>query len=264
MKKLVLGALVLSVSLFAKDVSSYLNGSYQSTDKVKSALSANGLKVIGEYDAMGDAKHHVVVYTCPGLKKLASKPTRGFASVQKVMIDAEKKNLVMTNPEYFMEAFLQDDNDAKIAAKVSSKLSAAFGTLKGGASTLEDDDIAGFHFMMGMPYYDDMIEVAEGKGLAAKLEKNAKGKIVFTQKVGKATVYGIAMPKIEKTYVKTINAEAHAAFLPYMVMIEGDKAMILHGKYYLAISNPTLSMGDFMGISSTPDDIEDYITALFK
>ena len=264
MKKLITAVLFLSISLFAKDVSSYLNASYQPTDKVKSALSANGLKVIGEYDAMGDAKHHIVVYTCPGILKLASKKDRGFAAVQKVMIDAEKKSLVMTNPEYFMAAFLQGDNDTKIAAKVTSKLSAAFGTLTGGASTLEDDDIADYHFMMGMPYYEDMIEVAEGKGLAAKLEKNAKGKIVFTQKAGNATVYGIAMPKIEKEYVSTIKAAPHAAFLPYMVMIEGDKAMILHGKYYLAISNPTLSMGDFMGISSTPDDIEEQITALFK
>ncbi len=264
MKKLILALLFLSASLFAKDISSYLNGSYQSTDKVKSALSANGFNVIGEYDAMGDANHHVVVYTCPGLLKLASKENRGFAAVQKVMVDSEKKNLVMTNPEYFMPAFLQDDNNPKIVAKVASKLSAAFGTLKGGVSTLEDDDIAGFHFMMGMPYYEDMIEVAEGKDLTATLEKNAKGKIVFTQKAGNATVYGIAMPKLEKTYVTTINAGAHAAFLPYMVMVQGDKALILHGKYYLAISNPTLSMGDFMGISSTPDDIEEQITALFK
>jgi len=264
MKKLVLALLFLSVSLFAKDISSYLNAAYQSTDKVKSALSANGFKVIGEYDAMGDAKHHVVVYTCPGLLKLASQKNRGFAAVQKVMVDGEKKNLVMTNPEYFMPAFLQDDNNPKIVAKVASKLASALGTLTGGTSTLEDDDISGYHFMMGMPYYEDMIEVAEGKGLAQKLEANAKGKIVFTQKVGDATVYGIAMPKLEKTYVTAVEAQDHAAFLPYMVMITGDKAMILHGKYYLAISNPTLSMGDFMGISSTPDDIEEYMTALFK
>ena len=259
MKRIILALIFLSFSLFAKDVSSYLNGKYQSTDKVKSALNSNGFKVIGEYDAMGDTQYHVVVYTCPGLTKLASKETRGFAAVQKVLVDSKAKNLVFTNPEYFMAAFLQDDNNPKIAAKVSSKLHTAFGELIGGTSKLEDDDISGYHFMMGMPYYEDMIEVASGEGLSATLE--SKANVVFKLKINGATLYGASM-KNEKEFVPAIEASAHAAFLPYMVLIEDNKAKILHGKYYLAISNPQLSMGDFMNISSTPGDIEDYMTTL--
>lgn len=49
-----------------------------------------------------------------------------------------------------------------------------------------------------------------------------------------------------------------------MVLIEDNEAKIMHPKYYLAISYPKLSMGDFMSISSTPDDIEDYMKGLFK
>lgn len=259
MKKLFLTLIFLSVSVFAADVNSYLYGSFESSDKVKSSLSDNGFEVVGEYDAMGDAKHHVIIYTCPGLKKLASNETRGFASVQKVLVDSDKNALVFTNPEYFMAAFLQDDNDAKISKKVGSKLTAAFGSLKGGVSKLEDDDIAGYHFMMGMPYYEDMIELASGKELAKNLE--SKGDVVFKLNVGKATLYGVSM-KNEKKFINAINAAPHAAFLPYMVLIEDNKAFMLHGKYYLAISNPLLSMGDFMNISSTPGDIEDYLTSL--
>ncbi len=264
MKKIFLALLMLSVTAFAANISTYLYGSFQPTNKVKSNLTSNGFTIVGEYNAMGDAKHHVIVVTTPGLKKLASKKSRGFAGVQKVLVDAKNKSIVVTNPEYFMSAFLQDDNNPKIAKKVSSKLSAALGTLKGGKVTLEDDDIAGFHFMMGMPYYEDMIEIADGKGLASKLEKNAKSNLVFKLKVGKATLYGIAMPKLEKEYVNAIKAAPHAAFLPYMVLVEGNKAFMLHGKYNLAISNPNLSMGDFMHISSAPGDIEDALTALFK
>jgi len=44
--------------------------------------------------------------------------------------------------------------------------------------------------------------------------------------------------------------------LPYTVLIEGDKAYTLHAKYYLALSYPLLSMGQFMTISSVPDAIE--------
>jgi len=264
MKQIIFALLFLSFSLYAKDISTYLNGKYQTTDKVKSTLNSNGFKVVGEYDAMGDAQYHVVVYTCPGLTKLASKETRGFAAVQKVLVDSKAKNLVFTNPEYFMPAFLQDDNNPKIMTKVSSKLNAAFTDLKGSELKLEDDDIAGFHFMMGMPYYEDMIEIAEGKDLAKRLAANAKDDIVFKLNVGHATLYGINMPtkEGEKSYVPAIEAAPHAAFLPYMLLIEENNAYILHGKYYLAISNPNLSMGDFMNISSAPGDIEDYMTDL--
>ena len=47
-------------------------------------------------------------------------------------------------------------------------------------------------------------------------------------------------------------------------MVEGDTAKILHPKYYLAIAYPNLSMGEFMSISGTPGDIEEYFTSLFK
>jgi len=116
-----------------------------------------------------------------------------------------------------------------------------------------------------------MIEVAKGKNLAQKLQTNAGDNIVFKIDMPKATLYGVAMPteKGEKYYVSEIKGQKHAAFLPYMVLIEKDsdgeqEAKTLHPKYYLAISYPNLSMGEFMGISGTPGDIEDYFTALFK
>jgi len=259
MKKIILAIVFLSVSVLAEDISSYLYGSYKSVDQVKSSLKANGLEIIGEYDAMGDAKHHVIVYSCPCLKEASSKKSRGFAAVQKVLVDSEKQALVFTNPSYFMSAFLQADNDPAVAKKLNAKLEAGFGALKGGVSKLASDDISGYHFMMGMPYYEDMIEIASGEGLGANLE--AKGDVAFKLQVGNATLYGVAMAN-EKEFVPAIEADARAAFLPYMVLVEDNKAYILHGKYYLAISNPTLSMGDFMNISSTPGDIEEYMISL--
>jgi hypothetical protein len=269
MKKILLSGLLasmLSSALMAKEISSYEYASFQSAHDVKSALNESGLKVVGEYDAMGDPAYHVIAYTCPTLTKDASKEDRGFAAVQKVMVDSKDKELVFTNPEYFLHAFMQNDYKQEDAQKVNTKLAAAFGTLKGSKDGLEDDDIAGYHFMMGMPYYEDMIEVAKGDNLRDKLEKNAADKIVFKIKTGDATLYGIAMEneKGEKYYISEINGQKHAAFLPYMVLVSGDEAKILHPKYYLAISYPNLSMGNFMSISGTPGDIEEYIAGLFK
>ena len=270
MNKLLLSgtvAALLTSSLMAKDISTYEYADFKSSDSVKKALHSNGMQVVGEYDAMGNPDYHVIAYTNPALKKDASvKDERGFGAVQKVLVNRKDNTLVLTNPDYFLRAFLEDDFQETTAQELNKALSAAFGKLSGSEDALEDDDLAGYHFMMGMPYYEDMIEVAEGKDLLQKLKKNAGKNLVFEIKLKDATLVGVAMPtkEGEKSYVPEIKGEEHSAFLPYMILIEDDEAEILHPKYYLAISYPQLSMGQFMGISSTPDDIEDYIKSLFK
>jgi len=270
MKKLLLsGALaaLLTSNLMAKDVSTYEYAAFKNTDAVKSALTTQGFNVVGEYDAMANPNYHVIAYTNPTMKQDASKDEkRGFAAVQKVLVDKKDNTLVFTNPEYFLHAFLEDDFKEATAQNINKALATAFGKLTGSPDALDDDDLEGYHFMMGMPYYDDMIEVAKGKDLLVKLKKNAGANIVFELPLKGATLVGVAMPTAngEKSYVPKIKGEKHSSFLPYMVLIEDDEAKILHPKYALAISFPKLSMGQFMSISSTPDDIEEYFKGLFK
>lgn len=269
MKKLLvstfLSALLCS-NTFAGDVNTYEYAALKDANSVKSGLTSSGFSVVGEYDAMGDANYHVIAYTNNNMKAAAAKENLGFAAVQKVLISKKDKQLVLTNPEYFLHAFLEDDYNDANAKKITSALTAAFGTLSGSKDALDDDDIEGYHFMLGMPYYEDMIEVAKGKDLLQKLKKNAGNNIVFKVNLKNSVLVGVAMPTEngEKSYIPTIKGEKHTAFLPYMVLIEDNKAKIMHPKYYLAVSYPKLSMGDFMRISSTPDDIEDYMQSLFK
>ena len=264
MKKLILALIFLSVNVLAGDVSSYLSGKYQSADKVKENLKAEGFSVVGEYDSMGESAFHVIVFTNPAMKKAASEESRGFAGVQKVLLDEKTQTLVFTNPEYFLHAYLQKDYDEAMGQKITASLQKAFGKMEGSQCSLDDDDIAGYHYMFGLPYYDDMVEIAEGKDLGKILEAKAKDSIVFKLELDNSTIYGISMnsPEGEKSFVPAIDAQDHASFLPYMVMIEDNKAKILHGKYALSIANPSLSMGQFMKIASTPGDIEDYMKEL--
>jgi len=267
MKKIVISSVLttlLASSLFAKDVSTYEYAALKSNTEVKNALSKNGFTVVGEYDAMQNPDYHVVAFTNNAMKNVASKDDRGFAGVQKVLINKKDKQLVITNPEYFMHAFLQDDFKEDTALNVNAALAAAFGKMTGSADALEDDDIADYHFMMAMPYYEDMIEIGEGDNLVEKIKTNAGKNLVFALKLKNSTLIGVAMPteKGEAYYVPKIKGEKHAAFLPYMILVEGNKAKIMHPKYYLAIAFPKLSMGEFMAISSTPGEIEDYMTGL--
>ena len=111
--------------------------------------------------------------------------------------------------------------------------------------------------MIGMPYYDEMITLKSGKKLSVKNR-------VFTLTLPNGSkVIGVRMPRSVESFVSKIG-EDKALVLPYLVLIEHGKAMILHPKYYLAISYPRLSMGQFMRISSTPGQIESAIKRLVK
>lgn len=269
MNKIFINALVaalVTTSLMAEDISSYLYANYKDSDSVRSSLQSNGFEVVGEYDAMSNPDYHVIAYTNEALKSKASLENRGFGAVLKVLISKKDNQLILSNPEYFLQAFLQDDFDKDSAMTIKNTLSLAFGQLEGSKDALEDDDIAGFHFMAMMPYYEDMIEVADGKNLLSKLEKNAGSNIVFKVALENSTLVGVSMPTDngEKTYVEAIKGEKNTAFLPYMVLIEDGEAKIMHAKYYLAVSYPQLTMGEFMDISDAPGNIEDYMEGLFK
>jgi len=99
-----------------------------------------------------------------------------------------------------------------------------------------------------MPYYQDMLELKDG----AKDVKNALYSIKLDNG---ATLYGVKMSKASENFISTIG-EDKALVLPYTILIEGGKAYALHAKYYLALSYPKLTMGEFMKISSIPGAIE--------
>ena len=50
--------------------------------------------------------------------------------------------------------------------------------------------------------------------------------------------------------------------MPYEIILQGNKATMLHGRYRLALHWPELTMGTFMKIMSTPGDTEDTLEAL--
>jgi len=253
----VVGIAMATASVQAK-VTAYFKAAYKDPATVASNLKSAGFQVLTTYHPMGKKNLNVIVVTCPGLKKVASKPKRGFAAVQKVLVNTSAKTVLTTNPTYWLKAFLQKHYNKAVANKVASKLKTALGTLKPTADALSSGDLADYHFMIGMPYYEDMITLKKGaRGIKG-------GKAVFALKLNNgATLYGVKMPRSVESFVSKIG-EDKALVLPYTVLIEKGTAYTLHPKYYLAISYPRLSMGQFMKISSTPDAIESALKKAVK
>jgi hypothetical protein len=162
---------------------------------------------------------------------------------------------------------MQDDFNENVFMAEYENLNGAFEGLEPSADKLDSDDIAGFHFMMAMPYYEDADELGEGAqaDLIAKVNGYKKGKnVIFELKLSdNSTLIGYDLGKRTKKFVKKIG-RANAAVLPYTIAIEDGVAKALAAKYYLAISYPLLTMGQFMTISTVPGAILKDLEKPFK
>ena len=249
--------LLSAVSLQAQKVSAYFNAPYADTKTVKSNLKKEGFQVLATYHPAGHSDQNVIVITNSKLKSLASKPKRGFAAIQRVMVDDSKKTVLATNPKYWLKAFMQKDYQPGSAKPVKASLSKALGKLTPTKDKLPAGKLAKYHFMLSMPYYEDMIE------LGAKSDVKANKKAFDLKLANGSRLIGVKMGKNGENFVNKIGKDK-AILLPYPVLIENGKAYALHPKYYLAISYPLLSMGQFMKISGAPDTIEKKLKKALK
>jgi hypothetical protein len=241
--------LLASAAVQAKE-SAYLTAPYADTKTVASKLKKAGFSVLATYSPAKKDYLKVIVITNKALKSAASKKLRGFAAIQKVLVNNKAKTVLTTNPKYWLKAFLQKDYNAGAASSTAKALKSALGKLSPTKDALDSDDLSDYHFMIGMPYYQDMLELKKGaKGIKDK-------KKLFALKLPNgSTLYGVKLGKAAESFIDKIG-EDKALVLPYTILIENGTAYALHAKYYLAISYPLLTMGQFMKISSTPDTIE--------
>lgn len=264
MKKIFI-LLISSLYLYATDISTYLVGDYVETSKAKDKLVSAGFEVVADYESVKDGT--TIIFTNSELKAQAANEKRAHIAVLRMFVDSQLKTISITNPTYFGRAFMQDDYNDKVFEKQLASIKSAFPGLKGSKDHLDDDDIEGYHFMFGMPYYEDIEELAEGKTsqLVAKAKSYNGGKsLVFSLKLSNNSyLLGYDLGEVTKKFVSTIG-RANAAVLPYCISVEDGEATMLNAKYYLSVSYPQLSMGQFSDISEIPDAIVEDLTKPFK
>jgi hypothetical protein len=198
------------------------------------------------------------------MKAMANKPSRGFAAVGRILVDDANKQISVANPIYFGKAFMQGEYDHATAAAALAALEKAFGPLKDSADKWEFAGLAGYHFMVGMPYYEEMMVVGEGStaDLVAKAQK-AKGTTAVVKLADDRYVAFVDMDRRTNGFVKKIGAQ-NGQILPWAVLIEGGQAKALSAKYFIAISYPLLTMNEFMTIATVPGAIENDLKKIFK
>jgi hypothetical protein len=238
------------------DVNTYFKGAHMSVEDAKAKLSDGGFEVVTTFESVKDGT--TIVFTCPTLKKEAAKPNRANIAVMKLFVDDEAKTISITNPVYFGRAYMQGDYDHATFTRVSDKIAKAFPNLTPSEDKMKFKDLAGYHFTLGMPYYEDVEVLGEGTNaeLLAKLKEYQKGKaIAYELKItDDTTLVGYDIGRGTKRFVSKVGRQ-NAGLLPWPIVVSGGKATMLKAEYYIAMNYPLLGMGQFAGIASIPGDV---------
>ncbi|MBD3799701.1 hypothetical protein [Sulfuricurvum sp.] len=244
-----------------KEVAAYKYAAHTTLDDAKAKLASAGFEVVGTYKADAGT---TVLFTNATMKADANKPLRALAAVGRLLVDDERKQISIANPIYFNAAFLQKEYNHASSSAEYAALEKAFGPLKDSADKWEFDKLGSYNFMIGMPYYKDMMVVGEGStsDLVAKAQK-AKGTTAVVKVGEDRYVAFVQLDRRTNGFVKKIGTQ-NGQLLPWAVLIEGGQAKALSAKYFIAISYPLLTMTEFMTIATVPGAIENDLKKIFK
>ena len=243
-----------------KMISAYRTGAYVDVNTAKTKLTAAGFEIVGTYQPADNGT--TILYTNAAMKADANKPTRGFAAVGRMLVDDERKQVHIANPIYFAKAYLQEEYNHATASATYTSLEKAFGPLKNSDDQWEFAKLPSYHFMIGMPYYQDMGVVGTGT-TAALVEKAKAAKGIVLELGADRYVAFIELDKRTSGFVKKVGTDK-AEILPWPVLIENGEAKALKAEYHIAISYPLLDLGGFANIMTVPAAVLKNLEKTFK
>ena len=250
--KFVLGASAPEV------LSAYYVAQPQAVVDVKAKLEKNGFKVLSQQEVLKG--HTVLTVTNTQLQA-----TNSYLATLNIHVNGTNEVRIQ-NPSYFGAAYLQDKFKYGQFSDTLKALKNVLGDLYAVNDKYETSELPEYQFMMGMPHFSDVMEVAEGTDLVAKISgEKAVKYIAYTLKLPNgATLVGHKLRSRTNKFLNKIEAERNANILPYQSLIKDGKAVMMDPKYFLALSLPLLTMSDFMKIASAPAEIEKDIKRAYK
>ncbi|HYA37013.1 MAG TPA: hypothetical protein VEI74_01900 [Candidatus Methylomirabilis sp.] len=236
----------------------------QVAENVKSKLTLQGFEIVGAYSPYPDAV--VICATNHELKTIAAKvPNGGFGVAQRVAVTDVKGKIQVSyvNPAYLGTAYGMGKLE-----NISAKLKAALGAVKpfGAEKGIPEEKLGPgvYRYAMMMPYFNDIdvyMEHKDYKTAVETVEKNLAAGVGGTKKVyridlpGKpVSVFGVAIPKgdgvnkgnkdTDKEIMDIVDFGdlKHTAYLPYEIMVDGNRVIALRARYRIALNFPDTKM----------------------
>jgi hypothetical protein len=243
----------------------------QVTDAVKLKVTAAGFEIVGSYSPFANAT--VICVTNNDLKTAAAKAFNGgFGAAQRISVTDVKGKIQVAyvNPAYLGTAYGMGKLES-----VSSKLKTALGAVKafGSENGIPEEKLGPgmYRYAMFMPYFKDVdvfMEHPDYKTAVDTVEKNLAAGVGGTKKVyridlpGKqVSVFGVAIPKgdgidkgnkdTDKEIIDIVDHSElkHTAYLPYELMVDGNRVIALRARYRIALNFPDTSMAGEHGFT---------------
>lgn len=239
---------------------------------VEQNLRADGFSVVGRHLPRGLAGQGSVVVTDAAMLD-AVRAAGGVAIVAATLRVGVKSDgtVTYTNPDYWYRAYLRGHFDAAQPAirAVTARLGHALGAGVAFGGDVPAADLPGYRFMLGMERIEssrnELATFASFDEAVRTVRENLRKGLGNTAAVyevqmpeARLAVFGVALNDAESGeawWAGKIGPE-HVAALPYEIYIVGDKAHALFARYRIALSWPSLGMGQFMRIARAPDIIQ--------
>jgi len=250
--------------------------------EVKTALEGAGFQIVADYEPYENA--HVVVFTNDALKTVAAQSEYGgYAMAQRAAVTkvGDELQVSYVNPTYISYAYRLKSN----LSNTSEALAKALGNMQdfGSAKGLSERKLAKYHYTFGMEYFSDPYELASygsyDEAIKA-VEKNLASNTVGVRQLyrldvpGKEeTIFGVSMQagpggdqymddKFQMGVVDFGELKG-TPYLPYEVMVTGNRVVAMHMRFRMAVHYPDLKMmGDnsFMKLMPSPEAIRKALT----
>ena len=267
-------------------ISPYLYGDKVSGENIQAVASAvegklkcAGFKVIGRYFPRKLPGYGVVIATDE--KILAEIGDLGENTILGAGLRVGIKSdgtVSYMNPNYWYRAYFRGHfaNAESSVKALQARLSGALGDGGGFGGDESAKSLANYRYMVGMERlesgksklagYDSYGEAVKTvrDNLARGLGKTSKVyEVSMPDK--KIAVFGVAMNDEEQgdgLWIKKIGMEESIAGLPYEIYVVNGEVHSPHGRFRIALAFPDVGMGQFMRISSLPNDIQEIMAAL--
>ena len=252
----------------------------EKTTSTRRALEDAGFEVYGQYSPVEGT--NIIVVTNDELKQIAAMSDKGgYAAGQRVSVSeaGDTIEVAFVNPLYIQYGYrlggdMQPVYDALVASLGNVRSCGA------GDKKMTAKKLGKFHYMMGMPYFDDYLELgsfaSHDEAVAAVESGLAKQDDALTQVYridipGKQqTVFGVGMKMtnedesdIDSTFQMSIvdfEGCKKRAYFPYEILVDGNNVEALHMRFRMALHFPNLSMAGkhgFTKLIAAPGATED-------
>lgn len=239
---------------------------------VESKLKAAGFKVVGKYFPRHLDGYGVVVATDQAmLNEVGSVGGKTILDAT-VRVGVKSDGTVSyTNPEYWGRAYFRNQY-SQVESTIKS-LDAKLGKVLGRGAGFGGDEsarsLSNYRYMFGMEKLDSgkgsLAEYGSFDEAVKNVRENLERKMGNTAKVyevvmpnKKLAVFGVALTDEQDgdaRWIKKIDMQEKVAALPYEIIVVNNEVISPYARFRIALAFPDTGMGQFMRISSVPEDI---------